>query len=166
MNQIRRIRKFSLFAASSLTAVVLAGCGGGMSASDQKICEFVGTYTSELIVPTDTNELARYMELSPQEKFEVRREDRWYVHDQWEKNEETAKGLQLMADGDTDSEISLLLNSIVNTLDPVTSNGEGYMIADIPNEAQQALLTKVLEAERNVTQMYRDLSLRCVEMSK
>lgn len=137
-----------------------------MSASDQKICDFVGTYTSELLVPTDMDDLAGYMKLSAQEKFEVRREDKWYVHDQWEKNEKTAQGLMLMADGDTDSEISTLLSDIVNTLDPVTSNGEGYMLADVPNEAQQALLTKVLEAERDVTQKYQNIALRCVEINK
>jgi hypothetical protein len=137
-----------------------------MSASDQKICDFVGTYTSSLIVSTDLDDLESYMELSAQEKFNVRRDDRWYVHDQWEKNEQTAQGLQLMADGETDAEISSLLNNIVGTLEPIILNGEIYMMSDSPNEAQQASLTKVLEAERDVTLLYRDIALRCVEINK
>jgi hypothetical protein len=160
------MKKFHVLVASTLLATTLTGCGSGMSASDQQICDFVASNPSELLVPTNMADLNEYMSLTGQEKFEVRRADAWYVHDQWEANVDTASGLKLMADEKTDSKIAGLLADIGFALATTVTDGEAYMIADVPNSLQQAKLTSVLASEAKATGFYKDIALRCVELGK
>jgi hypothetical protein len=160
------MRKLHVVIASTLLVAGLSGCGAGMSASDQRICDFVGNYPTELLVPTDMGDLNEYMSLTGQEKFEARRADAWYVHDQWEANVDTASGLKLMADNNTDDRIAGLLADIGFALATTVTDGEAYMLADVPNSLQQAKLSAVLAAEAKATGLYKDIALRCVELEK
>ncbi len=160
------VKKYLVGIAGIVLLASLTGCGAGMSASDQKICDFVASYPSELLVPTDMEELAQYMSLTGQEKFEVRRDNAWYVHDQWETNVDTAAGLRLMSDESTDGKIQQYLAGIELALANYVLDGEIYMSADVPNAGEQARLTSLLAAEAKATGLYKDIAFRCVELNK